>query len=490
MQLNSAAFDVVKDPTLIINEEGQIVYANPASIAACGVFPDRVEGQPFPGSLKLVPEWPWTLGQLRELTGPTEYREFDVQCGKRRMVLEVCVQPLNPEGVQQHFLITCIERSLELQLYQKSLLEKEKSETMLNAATGQQAELLLANDRMERRLQQMSFLLKSLQKTRFVFEEKTIAHIFLDQILKDLRFGGGHYFSWHEDKGIFKLAVSVSQDSEQFDATPESFRKSEYLDFTNRGIKLFSVEDTPSLTLTHFFKQIQGPGVFNVAVMPIYTNIKFFGIFLFTNYMQAPVIDQNTAEFLKFLVEPVSIAFETAHLYRSSILDEVTGLDNSRYFSSRVAEEVVRARQQQSLLSVLLVDIDNFKSINEEYGFDVGNRVLHHVASAMKTLMRASDIIARHGRDEIVAAMPGMGRVRAMDYARRLEESLAAFPVEGPTGPIKVTVTTGISMCPEHGTSPADLLTQATQFVEDAKKQKKLVEITPEVELGDIKKAG
>jgi diguanylate cyclase (GGDEF)-like protein len=490
MQVRETTFDVVKEPTLIIDEQGKVVYANPAAISAFELDLKGADNLSFPGRLRFVPEWPWTLDQLRDLQVATEYREFDLQLGKKREVYEICVLPLNPDGLQRNFLITCIHKSLELRLYQKSLKEKENTDSLLNAANEQQADLLLSNDRMERRLNQMSFLLKFMQKTRFVFEEKTIAHNLLDQIVKDLRFAGGHYFSWQEDKGLFALEVSVDHEGGlPRQPTGKKFKPSDFLDFSLKSVKHFS-EESPLLAVTDFFNELQDRKVYSVALVPIKTQVKFFGVFVLINYMQAPVLDENTANFLKYLIEPISSTFETALLYRSSITDETTGLDNSRYFSSRVAEEVVRARQNQTLLSVLLVDIDNFKKLNEEHGYEAGNKVLYHVARTMKSLVRPSDTIARFERDEIVAAMPGIGRVSAEDYASRLNQALEQNPVEGPNGPIQVTVTTGISLCPEHGTTPADLLATASQMIKEKKDKPKVVELLPELRLKKIRKVG
>ena len=120
-----------------------------------------------------------------------------------------------------------------------------------------------------------------------------------------------------------------------------------------------------------------------------------------------------------------------ALLEHESLTDPLTGTYNRRYLERRLKEEVLRARTLNLPLSVLLIDIDNFKTINDTHGHQVGDRVLSCVGERIGKTVRAADIVARYGGDEILVITPDTGLPSATQLAERLRrvvgESLA-FP--------------------------------------------------------------
>jgi diguanylate cyclase (GGDEF)-like protein len=112
--------------------------------------------------------------------------------------------------------------------------------------------------------------------------------------------------------------------------------------------------------------------------------------------------------------------------------DPLTELHNRRYFDERLREELARSRRDQSPLSVLAVDLDGFKLINDAHGHAEGDRVLQWVASFLNRHLRASDVCCRMGGDEFVVLLPGLTEAGAAALASRLK--LAARDEKAPVG--------------------------------------------------------
>ncbi len=108
-----------------------------------------------------------------------------------------------------------------------------------------------------------------------------------------------------------------------------------------------------------------------------------------------------------------------------AITDPLTGVSNRRYFDMRFSEEIERAKRYGSDLSCLMIDIDNFKSINDTYGHAAGDRVLVEVAAVVKGRMRTTDFVARFGGEEFVVLLPETDIAAAATIADRIRQQIA-----------------------------------------------------------------
>jgi diguanylate cyclase (GGDEF)-like protein len=135
-----------------------------------------------------------------------------------------------------------------------------------------------------------------------------------------------------------------------------------------------------------------------------------------------------------------------------SVSDPVTGLRNSRYFRARLAEAHQRATRRAGALSVIVVDLDHFKEVNDTWGHPVGDRVLLAVARALASTVRGGDTTARLDRDtarmggeEFAVLLEGVDLVQAVAVAERLLDAIRAISVEAPGGPVRVTASAGLA---------------------------------------------
>jgi len=138
--------------------------------------------------------------------------------------------------------------------------------------------------------------------------------------------------------------------------------------------------------------------------------------------------------------------------YRLQI-DGRTGLRNAATFDDDLARAVVQAKHDRSTFALLVVDIDNFKLVNDTHGHAVGDGVIAHFSGILTTLVRPSDTVARVGGEEFAIVVAGADAELASLAAERLRETIAttAFPIEGTTDTLSVTASVGIAVFPANG---------------------------------------
>jgi diguanylate cyclase (GGDEF)-like protein len=125
--------------------------------------------------------------------------------------------------------------------------------------------------------------------------------------------------------------------------------------------------------------------------------------------------------------------------------DELTGLSTRRHFMESAHQAFVAARQQGRPFSLCMIDIDNFKMINDRWGHGSGDRVLKEVADACRQTLRAEEPVGRFGGEEFVAALPDADRSDARHIAERLRERVADLRFDGDLADLRVTMTIGLS---------------------------------------------
>ena len=149
-------------------------------------------------------------------------------------------------------------------------------------------------------------------------------------------------------------------------------------------------------------------------------------------------------------------AIQNARLYELATVDGLTGLFVRRYFDGRLREELERARRYQTEFSVVLLDVDNFKKLNDTYGHGVGDRVLREVAQVMRRNMRGVDIPARYGGEEFAFILPRTGMLDAHAVAERLRQDISEARIAADDKVVRVSASLGLSSYPESGAESAD----------------------------------
>jgi diguanylate cyclase (GGDEF)-like protein len=151
--------------------------------------------------------------------------------------------------------------------------------------------------------------------------------------------------------------------------------------------------------------------------------------------------------------------------------DALTGLYNRGYFTERLEAEAVRALRTGQAMALLMIDADEFKSINDRYGHPVGDRVLQQIAQACQSSLRPYDLLARFGGEEFVVLLPETTLSQACEVAERVIAAVASVePETMSVEPLRVTVSVGVAVLSSTDSGGSALLQRADAALYQAKR--------------------
>ena len=160
-----------------------------------------------------------------------------------------------------------------------------------------------------------------------------------------------------------------------------------------------------------------------------------------------------------------------AKLAELAIRDSLTGLYNRREFERLLNDEIHRFRRHGHPVSLMILDIDHFKQINDRYGHQIGDEAIRTVANMINNECRTGDVIARYGGEELAVILPETGVANANALAERICQAIAEFPVMiSPKEAIPITVSIGTATVPDNAHSARDLVTCADLAMYEAKR--------------------
>lgn len=184
--------------------------------------------------------------------------------------------------------------------------------------------------------------------------------------------------------------------------------------------------------------------------------------------IQAPA---GAGAFVDAAAEPrrgaMSPATDLHALLALAYTDDLTNLPNRRFLQSRLHDAVGRSLALAEALSILVLDIDRFKRINDRFGHSAGDQVLIEFAKVLRATSRASDVMGRWGGEEFLYILPGT-LANAKTQAERLREAVAAFPFGAPRLDLRLTVSIGVTEY-RPGESAGDLIDRADRLLYRAK---------------------
>jgi len=160
-------------------------------------------------------------------------------------------------------------------------------------------------------------------------------------------------------------------------------------------------------------------------------------------------------------------AYYVERVRQLAYIDGLTGIFNRRFFEMRIAEEMERARRYEGGMAVIMMDIDHFKRLNDEFGHLLGDEVLRQVSSVFSQHLRKVDIVCRYGGEEFAILLPQTSVEQALNVAEKLRKEIAAWQFPGV--PRAVTISAGASAYPAHGDGRDDLVKAADAALYAAK---------------------
>lgn len=234
---------------------------------------------------------------------------------------------------------------------------------------------------------------------------------------------------------------------------------------------LFNIDTFPINTLTRFGSTAKRTQ--SLMMVPISSKDKVLGALSVQSFTR-DAHNEDDLNVLSTIASQAAIAIENATLYektcRLAATDGLTGLMNRRTFVETLDREMAAAQEYSRPLSLVMIDSDSLKQINEQYGYHAGDEHLCNLAGIIKSCVRLEDTVSRYGGDEFTLLLPDTETAEATAIAKRIIERvrLSVHTIAG--SKVHVTVSGGVAEFPRHGTNRADLLLTVDRATHSAKR--------------------
>jgi diguanylate cyclase (GGDEF)-like protein len=181
----------------------------------------------------------------------------------------------------------------------------------------------------------------------------------------------------------------------------------------------------------------------SLGLLPLEMRDQLLGVMAFSTPDVYP-----KPEILSIFARQASMTIENAQLFAKveemALRDTLTGLYNRRYFQQILEYELNRAKRYRQPLSIVFIDLDHFKDINDQFGHSVGDQFLRQIALKLSVLFRTTDLVARYAGDEFIAILPSTPHEGAMILARRILEQLGNYQIMVRGRTLQVSVSVGV----------------------------------------------
>jgi diguanylate cyclase (GGDEF)-like protein len=204
--------------------------------------------------------------------------------------------------------------------------------------------------------------------------------------------------------------------------------------------------------------QCEDESTANVLAVPLLAGDELIGAMSAGDSNLKRIFTADDVRLLVMFAQQATIAIKNARLFAEvqhlAITDPLMGIYNRRYFAVAARREFERARRHRHALAVIIADLDDFKRVNDAYGHPVGDRVLQMVSSVFRRELRAGDLMARYGGEEIIALLPETDDNGAARIVERLRLMLAQTVVVVHSGTVRVTASFGVAVFADPFTMP------------------------------------
>jgi diguanylate cyclase (GGDEF)-like protein len=230
------------------------------------------------------------------------------------------------------------------------------------------------------------------------------------------------------------------------------------------------LSEQPDRARLSLFGRLEHPELESVKVFPLSERGKPLGALILGSKEKNAELSREEERMIDVVCSHAAITLANARMY-AKMEEMVTGLVNRRRFNELLAEALARATRFERKVSVMMVDADHFKSINDTYGHPVGDLVLKRIATLLSEEARRTDVVARYGGEEFVVILDETDIDGAKGVAERVRERIERELIQGDFGRIRVTASLGVAAWPDHAQSAEELLDRADQALYEAKKK-------------------
>lgn len=277
----------------------------------------------------------------------------------------------------------------------------------------------------------------------------------------------GYVIASHEDPGLKELKIDL-------DKYPEIRRAFE----SKMPVALNDMVNNPLMAQVK--DQLKGLEEMSALILPIAFNDEVVGTLFLRARRKERGFTKKEVDVCRIVANSAFHAIRNARMFdrlvkerdtlqEIAITDQLTGLYNHNFFYMRLEEEFDRSVRYETPLSVIMMDIDDFKAVNDTYGHRVGDVVLREIAEMIKRGVRKTDIVARYGGEEFAVILPHTALEGAMDEGERLREMIASHAYAGLVKD-RVSVSVGVAAYPMNDImNSGDLVNHADDALYKAK---------------------
>ncbi len=326
-----------------------------------------------------------------------------------------------------------------------------------------------SHETLDSRWQAVNVLIRTGMLAGLKLELEQALSLFCDLAREIVPYDGGLAFFWEKEQKQLHLRLTRHLD---MPSGPETLERCNLVNDWVRvcqGPVLIPCGSNPEADLL-----LAEVGAQSLLAIPLFVDSRILGVLQL--FRTAPNrFTEEDAHFLWMLSLLSEKLFQQEHaneaLIELAFTDFLTGLKTRRYFEERLDREIKRAERNGSPLSVVLIDVDHFKLVNDSYGHQAGDRILREIASRLMNGRREIDTVARYGGEEFIIILPDTNLVGADHVAQRLREDIEStgFAVNSSSQLARLTISLGVASFPRDAQSKSDLLAAADVALYEAK---------------------
>jgi diguanylate cyclase (GGDEF)-like protein len=350
----------------------------------------------------------------------------------------------------------------------------ERTDRLIQLNSSLQAEMAehkQAEESLHWRVQQLEALRETLHEITSELELQPLLNAILERALGLLNAASGQVALYHPDTDELEILAEINMDSAMVGKRqPLSAGGTRDVIHAREPVVIADYQHWQGRLPQYAYQQGHA-----LLLLPLLAGDAVLGILIVGHHDPARAFDDDDVQLLTLFAQQATIALHNARLFaevqRLATTDSLTGLHNRRSFFEAARRSWEHAVRYGAPLSVLMLDIDHFKRVNDHLGHLAGDQVLQAVAYGCLTTLRAVDVVARYGGEEIVIVLPETNSQQAWFVAERLRRALSEQAITTDRGPVMLTVSLGVaSMATLLPLSLEQLIERADQALYAAKR--------------------